>query len=62
MQTAQLTDDFLLDTIKNRHAIIRGVYFKMRQAEPMQKVEDVVREISEKSGYNQRTVFNILRG
>jgi len=54
-------DDFMLSTIKNRHAIIRGVYLKIRQAEPERKVDDVVGELQGKSGYSRDAIFKILR-
>lgn len=60
-KTTRYSNDYLLHVVKNRHAIIRGVYLKIRQLEPLRKVDDVVGELQEKSGYSRRTILIILR-
>jgi hypothetical protein len=55
------SDELILKAIKNRHAVIRGLYVKIKAKEPTRKIESILYYLQEYSGYGRTSIIRILR-
>ena len=54
-------DNEKLEVIRNRHEVIRALFWKERRQNPTKLIKLVIAELSSKSGYSRRAIQEIIQ-